>query len=270
MLFKPESWVNEFVRSRVCELERSNNSFVAAEQSCWRRLTSDLRMKEVYSSAYLMKRLSPQGWRIWFDLAQGVGVSALKEERQVRARYGELMKKIGDQLTELSSSMRELDDLGIIEGNHPRSMYHSLELIEAAAAQSSNDGDGRLEDLFSQHIKPTLASLKKFDYRYVPSSTQIISALSEEVDIANFMRDQIGASHADPILRAALIGRQHSPLPEYVRSFDAAISMYASDVGGSDFCIPASILAIQAAAALNLNEVDKKQITSARRLAAEK
>lgn len=166
--------------------------------------------------------------------------------------------------------MREVDDLDVSEDNHPRAMSNSLELIEVAAEQSSNDGDGRLESLFTQHVKPTLAPLKKFDYRYLPSVTQMLTALSDEVSVSNFMRDEVGACHANPILSAALVGRQHSPLPEYVRAFDAAIGLRASDLGGPDFSMPAAIFAIQAAVALNLNEVDKKQITSARKLVAEK
>jgi hypothetical protein len=267
--FNPESWVNDHVKACVSTFEQSIPPYSETERASWRRLASDLRMKEVYSNAYLAKRLTPQGWRIWIDLAQGwANKNYLKEERERLARYMALMTELDKRLDGVSSLIGEISNLNIAEKNAPRCMFDPLVLIETAVMHSRKTGDRRLECLFNVHIRPKLDALKRFDSRYLPTVPQMLAALSEEVFVANFKLEYSGTQHADPVVAAALVSRQNSPLPEYVRAFDAGMRWHEYDVGGTDFSLPADILATQAAVALNLNDVDKKQIISARKLAA--
>ena len=265
MVFKPASWVNESVQELIGERERLD-SHTETERKIWRRMATDQRMQGVFSSKYLARRLTSHGWRMWFDCACAVDKEGLKEERERLKEYAELMAALDVHLAGASEILGKIHALDISEKNLPRVMFDPLLLIEDTVEDCrSRFGNERLASFFTEHIKPTLGKLVGFDARYIPNFPQMLATLSWRVFSAvERLRNTV--EPGCEITAAALAGRQHAPLPEYVRSFDEMMRHYESETGGADFLMPAELMATQAMVALDLNDVDKKQIKSARGL----
>lgn len=265
MVFKPSCWVNESIVDLCAELEQSDYPYSVIERDCWRRLASDDRMQEIYLSTYLTKRLTLQGWRIWFDCARNVDTAGLKEERDRAKKYSQLIIALSERMEDVATLFYQIDELDMGEENHPRAMSNVLDLIDVAVENTSSLGNGALKHLFTGFVAPTLNKLRHFDSRYMPSVAQLMDALSAEVYFAQKRIKVSGVTHGDSVIGAALRSRQHAPLPEYVRAFDEAIALYDFEVG-KDFLLPPEIMAIQAEVAFGSFSVDEKQVRSARKV----
>ncbi|HZW11911.1 MAG TPA: hypothetical protein VFF81_01800 [Noviherbaspirillum sp.] len=263
MSLKLPSWVQEDVRDLYTELYPAQYSGDEDRRASAVRLVTDDRMREVYGSAYLNRRFTKQGWRIWFDVAHNIRPDELRAERDRLKEYVELVGRLAQALEEAASIMAQMDELGVAEARTPLELYDPLILLEAAAI----DPSGQLSTLFGNRIKPKLDAFRNLEVdRYLPSVPRMVAVLADRLSEYENGLKCLGPSSAYKGIEAALASRQHSPLAEYVRCFDKTIGLYAWEIGGNDFQFPPDILAIQAAVALNLNIVDKKQIVSARKL----
>jgi len=264
MIENVPDWVNQYVRTELSKLEGSAHLYADEERLRWRRLTSDSRMKEVYSSAYLNRMLRTESaWCHWFNSAINFQSFELKYERDQGQHYRKLMKELHEKMEEASSIFEELSELDFSEENHPREMSDVIRLLYEVIRQEECNGNGQLSYKFDSVIKPKLQKVEPYDSRYMPSVSQTIKALSNVLFLENSRLQENGIAYGNHIAREAL-NRQHAPLSEYVRSFDVQIIEYR-EIIDSSFCLPPKLLAIQSQVALNLNSVDEKQIHSARK-----
>ncbi len=264
-------WVVPHVRDLFIAHESSESSFPNPERECAIRLVNDLRMKEVFESKYLNRRLTEQGWRIWFDIAKGILPADLKDERDRLKLHTELVRDLAVRLQDVEGLLNQLSELDAGELNKPRELYNPLVLIDTAVEHVSEQRNSHLPFLFESHVKSSLDSLRRFSIgRYIPSVPQIISALSDTVSNYSFDLETLGAHSGHSEIDSALAKRQHAPLTEYVRCFDDAIKKYPWDIGGENFLMPAETMAIQVAVALDIEIVDEKQIRNAREGGARK
>lgn len=173
------------------------------------------------------------------------------------------MKNLHEKMEEVTSIFEEISELEIEDGDYPREMTNILALLyETVRQEACNDND-KLPYKFDSYIRPELEKLQHFDSRYMPSVLQTIKALSTVVFFANNRLQ----NHSDMIGNYVVqnsLSRQHSPLPEYVRSFDVQIVEDGITVDKT-FCLPPSLMAIQSQVALGLVSVDEKKIYSARK-----
>lgn len=264
MIENVPDWVNQYVRTELSKLEVLAHEFNKDEILRWRRLTSDPRMIEVYLSDYLNQMLRTEAaWCHWFNSAINFQSFELKSERDQGRRYRKLMKDLHEKMEEASSIFEELSELDFSEENHPREMSDVIRLIYEVIRQEELNGNGQLSYKFDSVIKPKLQKVEPYDSRYMPSVSQTIKALSNVLFLENDRLQRNGVVYGDHIAREAL-NRQHAPLAEYIRAFDAKIIEYR-EIIDSKFCLPPKLLAIQSEVALNLNSVDDKQIHSARK-----
>jgi hypothetical protein len=190
----------------------------------------------------------------------------LESARKKLKTHAELVRELAYHLEEAARLKSELEDLSAGEASQPREMHSPLALIDETVSYVKDCRNSDLPSLFASHIKPTLDKLQSFRAgRYMPTVGQILTAFSLKVSDYRDKLDTSGPRSVDSAIAAALVSRQHAPLPEYVRCFDEAMSIHGDDVGGDDFLVPADIMAVQAAVALNLQVVDAKQIRSARK-----
>lgn len=264
----PSPWVISHVRDVFEIFEASDPPYSDLERACYERLVTDSRMKSVYENQYLNCRLSAEGWRLWFATATSVLPVDLISARERLENHVELVQKLAFHLEEAARLKRELEELSAGEASQPREMRDPLALIHEAVAHVKKDcQDSYLPSLFASYIKPTLDKLQSFRAgRYIPTVGQILTALSSTV---SDYRDELGTSgpySVEPEIAATMVNRQRTPLPAYVRCFDEAMRMRGDATCGDDFLVPAGIMAVQAAVALNLQVVEAKQIRSARKV----
>lgn len=264
MVFNPASWVNHSVKALIAERERLPLKYNEIERERWRRMATDPRMQGVFSSKYLARRLTERGWCIWFDHACGVEAEALKHERERLKKYASLMVKFDEYLDGASSVLNQIKEMDIGEKNLPRVMFDPFLLIQKTVDDAYKSGNGKLQFLFDNNVKEKLDKLSYLGSKYMPSVPQMLTTLSEHVSFAasNLQNGQIESSCS--ITVAALSSRQHAPVPEYVRYFDRAMLDYEIDTGGPNFLVPPQAMALQTVVALDLNDVDKRQIISVR------
>jgi|GEM_PF-4306441 len=274
MKIVPAPWVVAEVTRLFNLAEASEHGGDDLEHDCARRLVSDLRMRDVYESSYLDRMLLPGGgWRHWFDIAKSTLPADIKQARQKLKDHAKAIDELSAHLESALGLLLEIDNIAAGEFGKPLAMRSPLALIDTAIEQIS-DGrqtDGSRSDLpvlFRTHVKPRLDALREFRVgKYMPTVLQLVDALS--LTVSNYSHDLAlnGAQSQDSEIAAALVSRQHSPLPEYVRSFDDAMKGLP---GHRKFLMPPDLMAIQAAVALKLDIVDPKQVRSARLISLQK
>jgi hypothetical protein len=261
----PAPWVHEAVKKRFEELERSDYLGYDGERECSRRLVTDHRMQEVYGSKYLVRSLTKQGWRIWFDIARSIRPDDLLQARHALKNHADLVRELDYHMAEVGRLIVDLDELDVGEANMPRELHNALVLLDAAAELRDGTDSDLLPSQFQQFIKPSLDEMRRFEPgRYLPSVPQLLLTLSDVVANYAAQIDESGPLSSYHDVSAALASRQHAPVPEYVRLFDEAMSCYDGETNGCGFLVPSGAMALQAAVVLNLHTVDEKQIRNAR------
>jgi hypothetical protein len=140
----------------------------------------------------------------------------LQEAREDRARLGELNARIATLARELADSLAQRESLHNESGFAANTLYHPVDLIEAASTRN-----GR----FRSYIREPLGNLAtQFDLKYWPSLGDMCAALAGDAEAA-----QVEAT--DPLTAAGTEG-QRASLTSFVLALFAGVDENRADEYG--------------------------------------